>query len=104
MPPDPTTTGTDTQIDDLTAFRSTIGPFRQRLDPQPTAESLFSPLVCSVRVLKEHLYAYIFSGDVRVYDEDAVIAIEAAERLLTQAGRVRGQPEKPQAPSTSSLS
>jgi len=92
----PITTGPDTQLDDLTAFRDTIGLFMRMLDPQPTAESLFPSLLCSVRQLKDHLSAYTFSPEATVYDEDAVIAIEAAERLLKQAGRVLEQPEEPE--------
>ncbi len=62
----------------------------------PTTETLFPRLVASARLLKEHLHAYTFSPDAAVYDEDAVIAIEEAERLLSQATRVVGRREKPQ--------
>ena len=50
--------------------------------------ALTQQLLASCRELADHLHAYTFTPDAAVYDEDAVIAIERAERLLAQA---RGQ-------------
>ena len=62
-----------------------------------TPPALTRQLLASCRELADHLHAYTFTPDAAVYDEDAVIAIERAERLLHEAGHLAGPPEQPQA-------
>ena len=63
----------------------------------PTSPALLPQLLACCRELADHLHAYTFTPDAAVYDEDAVIAIERAERLLHEAQHPTRPSEQTQA-------
>jgi hypothetical protein len=96
-PSNTATTGTDIETRAVNALRDGVAAIYAVLNRRsaPTPEGLFPELAASCRELADHLHAYTFAPEGREYDEDAVIAVERAERLLRRARPLLGQPEKP---------